>query len=52
MDLYISSPIGLHGVVLNWLSTGTTLPLIRLNKIKIFYIGLLSRGTLSRKYEH
>jgi hypothetical protein len=27
VDLYIHSPIRLHGVVLNWLSTGTTLPL-------------------------
>jgi hypothetical protein len=26
MDLYIHSPIRLHGVVLNKLSTGTTLP--------------------------
>jgi hypothetical protein len=26
MDLYIHSPIRLHGVVLNYLSTGTTLP--------------------------
>jgi hypothetical protein len=26
-DLYIQSPIRLHGVVLNYLSTGTTLPL-------------------------
>jgi hypothetical protein len=28
MDLYIHSPIGLHGVVLNSLSTGTNLPLL------------------------
>jgi hypothetical protein len=27
VDLYIHSPIRLHGVVLNYLSTGTTLPL-------------------------
>jgi hypothetical protein len=27
MDLYIHSPIRLHGVVLNSLSTGTILPL-------------------------
>jgi hypothetical protein len=27
MDLHIHSPIRFHGVVLNWLSTGTTLPL-------------------------
>jgi hypothetical protein len=26
MDLYINSPIRLHNVVLNQLSTGTTLP--------------------------
>jgi hypothetical protein len=26
MDLYIHSPLHLHGVVLNYLSTGTTLP--------------------------
>jgi hypothetical protein len=26
MDLYNHSPIRLQGVVLNWLSTGTTLP--------------------------
>jgi hypothetical protein len=26
VDLYIHSPIRLHGVVLNWLSTRTTLP--------------------------
>jgi hypothetical protein len=26
MDLYIHSPIRLHGVVLNYISTGTTLP--------------------------
>jgi hypothetical protein len=26
VNLYINSPIRLHGVVLNWLSTGTTLP--------------------------
>jgi hypothetical protein len=26
VDLYIHSPIRLHGVVLNWLSTGTTVP--------------------------
>jgi hypothetical protein len=25
MDLYIHSPVHLHGVVLHWLSTGTTL---------------------------
>jgi hypothetical protein len=28
MNLYIHSPIRLHGVVLNWLSTGTTLLVI------------------------
>jgi hypothetical protein len=28
VDLYIHSPIRLHGVVLNYLSTGTTLPYI------------------------
>jgi hypothetical protein len=27
MDLYIHSPTRLHGVVFNWLSTGTSLPL-------------------------
>jgi hypothetical protein len=27
MWIYTSAPIRLHGVVLNWLSTGTTLPL-------------------------
>jgi hypothetical protein len=27
VDLYIHSPIRLRGVMLNWLSTGTTLPL-------------------------
>jgi hypothetical protein len=27
MDLYIHSPIRIHGVMLNKLSTGTTLPL-------------------------
>jgi hypothetical protein len=27
VDPYIHSPIRLHGVVLNWLSTGTALPL-------------------------
>jgi hypothetical protein len=27
MDLYIHSLISVHGVVLNWFSTGTTLPL-------------------------
>jgi hypothetical protein len=26
VDLYIHSPIRLHGIVLNWLSAGTTLP--------------------------
>jgi hypothetical protein len=26
MDLYIHSPIRLHGAVLNYISTGTTLP--------------------------
>jgi hypothetical protein len=26
MDLYIHSPIRLHGLVLNYLGTGTTLP--------------------------
>jgi hypothetical protein len=29
VDLYIHSPIFLHGVVLNYLSTGTTLPYIQ-----------------------
>jgi hypothetical protein len=28
VDLYIYSPLCLHGVVLNYLSTGTTLPLL------------------------
>jgi hypothetical protein len=32
VDLYIHSPIRLHGILLNLLSTGTTLP---------FYIGML-----------
>jgi hypothetical protein len=27
MELYLDSPKGLHGVVLNYLSTGKTLPL-------------------------
>jgi hypothetical protein len=27
MDVYIQSPIRLHDTVLNWLSTGTALPL-------------------------
>jgi hypothetical protein len=27
MDLYLHSPVRLHGVVLNYLSIGTTLPL-------------------------
>jgi hypothetical protein len=27
LSVHIHSPIRLHGVVLNWLSTGTTLPL-------------------------
>jgi hypothetical protein len=27
VDLYIHSPIRLDGIMLNWLSTGTTLPL-------------------------
>jgi hypothetical protein len=31
VDLYIHSPIRLHGVVLNFLSTGTTLPYIKHN---------------------
>jgi hypothetical protein len=26
MDLYIDSPVCLHGAVMNYLSTGTTLP--------------------------
>jgi hypothetical protein len=30
MDLYIHSPIRLHGVVFNQLSTGTTLPFMLL----------------------
>jgi hypothetical protein len=30
MDLYIHSPIRLHGVMLNYLSTGTTLPYLYL----------------------
>jgi hypothetical protein len=33
VDLYIHSPIRLHGVVLNSLSTGTTLPLPYSNPI-------------------
>jgi hypothetical protein len=32
VDLYIHSPIHLHGVVLNYLSTGTTLLLLSGNK--------------------
>jgi hypothetical protein len=31
VDLYIHSPIRLHGVVLNYLSTGTTLPFFTFN---------------------
>jgi hypothetical protein len=32
VDLYINSPIRLHGEMLNYLSTGTTLPLPYTNK--------------------
>jgi hypothetical protein len=34
VDLYIHSPRRLHGVVLNWLSTGTTLPFLPLPQHK------------------
>jgi hypothetical protein len=39
MDLYINSPIRLHGVVFNLLSTGTTLPVPYTQSV-----GLLGRG--------
>jgi hypothetical protein len=35
MDLYIHSPIRLHGVVLNYLSTGTTLPTLPIRNSRI-----------------
>jgi hypothetical protein len=41
--LYIHSPIHLHGVVLNWLSTRTTLP---------FTIIVMLLGELSCKHAH
>jgi hypothetical protein len=49
MDIYIHSPIRLHVVVLNYLSTGTTLPLKdeEENIILILWIGFswFIRGT-------
>jgi hypothetical protein len=41
VDLYIHSPIRLHGVMLNWLSTGTTLPYLYLFFFKGPITGLL-----------
>jgi hypothetical protein len=35
MDLYIYVPIRLHGVVLNYLSTGITLPLMEVCENKM-----------------
>jgi hypothetical protein len=32
VDLYVHTPIRLHGVVLSLLSTGTTLPRVRIEK--------------------
>jgi hypothetical protein len=40
--LYIHSPIGLHDVVLNWLSTGTTL-LYLLHRLRVFENRVLKR---------
>jgi hypothetical protein len=42
MDLYIHSPKRLHGVVLNWLSTGTTI-------LYLFLIPLITRVRSSTK---
>jgi hypothetical protein len=40
MDLYIQSPIRLHGVVLNSLSTGTALPFILSRDCTMGVVGL------------
>jgi hypothetical protein len=53
MDLYTHSPIRLHGVVLNSLRTGTTLPLPQHNILSLYVqtgfglIGLHFTGSLS-----
>jgi hypothetical protein len=40
MDLHIHSPIRLHDVVLNQISTGTTLPFYIRNNTVFMYVGL------------
>jgi hypothetical protein len=51
VDLYISSPIRLHGVVLNYLSTGTTLPVFTFTLAVIAFTQYpLSRGDGSVVY--
>jgi hypothetical protein len=46
VDLYIQSPIRLHGVVFNWLSTRTTLPfylydIFNVKTVQIFFFANL-----------
>jgi hypothetical protein len=45
MDLYIHFPLRLHGVALNWLSTGTTLPYLTLP-----YCNTYGKSVLDIKY--
>jgi hypothetical protein len=45
MNLYIHSPIRLYDVVLNWLSTGTTLPLLYIYTV-FSWLRMRSRGNV------
>jgi hypothetical protein len=47
VDLYIHSPMHLHGVMLNYLSTGTTLPLLTLlDAISVLGLLKITKGNI------
>jgi hypothetical protein len=43
MYLYIHSPLRLHGIALNYLSTGTTLTFLPLHRLRVFKNRVLRR---------